>query len=167
MKSDLSPACRKYIKQVSRRLEMPKKQIKRVCSDLSTSIQVQLEEGIPEKQILKDLGTPRKVAAEFNEQMGQPGVRRSPLRFLFLGAAIFSALVLLGKLALSLYIQNFSDVHSIGIIGGADGPTSVFVSTTISANGFSTDTTFWIGILILGVMGYFWFRRRKQKKEDH
>lgn len=165
MKAELSPACRKYIKRVSRRLDMPKKQKLRICSDLTTTIQAQLEDGIPEEKVLKKLGAPKKVAAEFNEQMGDPTARRSPLRFVCLAAAIVSVVVLLGKLALNLWINSFSDVHSIGIIGGADGPTSVFVSTTIS-DGFSSDTTFWIGILILGLLGYFWFRRKKKKEND-
>jgi oxaloacetate decarboxylase beta subunit len=67
------------------------------------------------------------------------GFDRGAALFLCGDGAVFSAkCALLGALALNDYVPglNFSikDAASIGIIGGADGPTAIWLTTKLSPN---------------------------------
>ena len=167
MKTDTSPRIRAYLKQVSRNLKLSRDLKQRICSDLSTTIALKLEVGIPEETILQELGRPEDVAADFNVQMAENRPSKSPLRFLCLAAAVFSALVLIGKLVLHFLVTDFFNgmTHSIGIIGGADGPTSVFVSTTVSER-FDGGLFFWLFVLIAGIAGFYLLNRRNNKEDE-
>ena len=70
-----------------------------------------------------------------NEAPSAP--QKSPWRFLFAGCAVYGAVQLLGGL-LSLVLPFFlrlqmnlspTNAATIGIIGGADGPTAIFVTS--------------------------------------
>lgn len=154
---------RRYLNLVRRKLQMPKTLKDRVISDLSTSITAQLEQGFSEEEILRDMGTPAKTAAELNGQMKEYTYRKSPWRFVFLVAAVLSAIGI-GVIAyLSVLLQGvFHESHSIGIIGGADGPTSVFLA---SAPQSTMEVMLpYILVLIIGVVGYVVFSRLKHKE---
>ena len=89
--------------------------------------------------------------------------RKSPWRFVFLVAAVLSAIGI-GVIAyLSVLLQGvFHESHSIGIIGGADGPTSVFLA---SAPQSTMEVMLpYILVLIIGVVGYVVFSRLKHKE---
>lgn len=56
---------------------------------------------------------------------------KSPWRFLFLGLIVLGGLELLGNLAawgIVMSMQMAPAGASVGVIGGADGPTAVFVT---------------------------------------
>lgn len=167
MKTDTSPRIRAYLKQVSRNLKLSRDLKQRICSDLSTTIALKLEAGIPEETILQELGRPEDVAAEFNIQMTDHIRKKSPFRFICLAAAILSGLVLIGKLVLHFLVTDFFNgmTRSIGIIGGADGPTSVFVSTTVSER-FDGGLFFWLFVLIAGIAGFYLLNRRNNKEDE-
>jgi Na+-transporting methylmalonyl-CoA/oxaloacetate decarboxylase beta subunit len=64
--------------------------------------------------------------------------KKNPWRFLFAGCAVYGAIKLLGALWVNLYYLGVlfwdrltpqATVVSIGIIGGADSPTAIFVTT--------------------------------------
>ena len=90
--------------------------------------------------------------------------RRSPWRFLFLAIALCGILQLL--FLIGIYIVPFlmpvqhnplsSNSISLGIIGGADGPTAVLVTSPGWAN-------FLIPLIltIVGIPGYLKLRKRK------
>lgn len=95
--------------------------------------------------------------------------KKNPWRFLFLLAAVVGAWELVGGLlAKILYWVQLSSVSgapgaaSIGIIGGADGPTAIFVTYSVPS---------WLklaGALLLlgvGIYGYLRLKRGKQKEE--
>ena len=91
--------------------------------------------------------------------------RKSPLRFLFGALAAYGAAELLGSLiAWIAYLMiadpvlHAGEAASIGIIGGADGPTAVFV-TTPGWTGYVLPVL----ALAVGIWGYLYFSRRKQK----
>lgn len=74
-----------------------------------------------------------------NEQKNEKSkteYRKSPWRFLFAACAALGAAELLGSFAAWLMYLCLSDpflimgeAASVGIIGGADGPTAVFITT--------------------------------------
>ena len=54
-----------------------------------------------------------------------------------------------------------NEAASIGIIGGADGPTAIFVTTS---PGFDWDIVLMAGLLIGGIAGFLRLRRCKPKR---
>lgn len=154
---------KKYTNAIRRRLDLPKDLKDRVMSDLLSSIAARRESGMSDEAIYAELGSPRKAASDINEQMKEFTYRKSPWRFLFAVLAVLGAMELLGSLAaLMLYLMlrdPVLDAASIGIIGGADGPTAVFV-TTPGWTGYVLPVL----MVAAGIMGYLRLRRCKRKK---
>ena len=166
----MDKAMKKYIKSVERRLNLPKDIKRRVMSDLESDILARREAGMTDEAILAELGSPKKAAADLNEQMKEFTYRKSPWRFVFAACAAYGAAELLGKLfdlsLLWLYRMGFldallpSNMASVGIIGGADGPTAIFVTSALPA---------WyhflppVLLIALGIWGFLRLRKCKQK----
>ena len=153
----------KYLKAVSRRLNLPKDVKERVMSDFVSSIRARQESGQSDEQILADLGSPEKAAAELNEQMKEFAYRKSLWRFFFAGVAAYGAAkilkLLLGQLLYwFMQIPMRQETTSIGVIGGADGPTAVFV-TSSPATGHIVAVV----LLVVGIWGCFRLSRCKKK----
>lgn len=155
---------KKYIKRVARRLELPKAVKERVMSDFASSIEARREAGQTDEEIMTELGDPKKAAADLNEQMREYAYRKSPWRFAFLALAVAAGLKLasevlpavVGYWVLRTFAFADPEAASIGIIGGADGPTSIF----ITAPG-------WVGVAVpavltaVGIVGYYALKKRK------
>lgn len=165
MKHDLSPVLRKYLRQILRKLNLPMTIKRRISTDLKTSMLAKQEAGMTDQEIIACMGTPKEVAAEFHEQMSECCYRKHPLRFVCLGLSILSFLAFVYELLINQFLSSLLNKNSeaIGIIGGADGPTTVFI-TSITHKGLSPDTLVLLTVMILGLVGYFWFSRRKRKE---
>ena len=153
----------KYLKAVGRRLNLPKDVKERVMSDFVSSVRARQEAGQSDEQILTELGSPRKAAAELNEQMKEFAYRKSIWRFFFAGVATYGAAkilkLLLGQLLYwFMQIPMRQETASIGVIGGADGPTAVFV-TSSPATGHIVAVV----LLVVGIWGFFRLCRCKKK----
>ncbi len=126
---------KKYVNEVERRLNLPLEVKARVMSDFTSSIVARREAGQTDAEILLELGSPKKVAAELNEQMKEFACKRNPWRWTFLAAAAWGFFkifpgILANVWMLILNIQaRFSPNMSVGIIGGADGPTAIFLTS--------------------------------------
>ena len=90
--------------------------------------------------------------------------KKSPWRFGFLAMAAVGGLEILGNLAariLYLFLPDpvltLQEAASIGVIGGADGPTAIFVA----ASGRNQ----WVIPLLLLVVGIFGFVRLSRRKQ--
>lgn len=146
---------KKYCASIERRLNLPKDVRVRVMNDFTTSIAAMREAGRTDGEIREELGSPKKVAADLNGQMKEFAYRKSPWRFVFLAGAVLSGLWLVLYrsflwLAEILMVASFpvhqGESSSMGIIGGADGPTAIFVATT------STSGPDWDAILVVAVL---------------
>lgn len=144
---------RKYIRAVSRRLNLPKDVRKRVMTDFTSAIQSRKEAGKTDAEIYAELGTPQEAAMELNEQMKEFAYQKSPWRWVCLGLVILCVLVLLhgGIYGLLTAILTSSQA-SMGIIGGADGPTAVFITTSTDYLLYQYGVT--LLLLIMGVLGF-------------
>lgn len=154
---------KKYLRSVNRRLNMPKALRSRVIADLESTINSRLEAGESQEEILQESGTPRQAAAELNRQMEEYTYKKSPWRWGCLVLMIISILSFLfqGSLGLVTALFNFQANHSIGIIGGADGPTAIFVT---APDGYFTQQMVIAGILfIMSVLGYWALSHIKRK----
>ena len=154
---------KKYFRAVNRRLNMPKELRKRVLSDLESSINSRLENGQTMDEILQELGSAKEAAAELNRQMQEYTYKKSPWRWgcLVLMIVSFLSFCFQGTLGLLSSLFNFHTSHSIGLIGGADGPTAIFVT---APDGYYTQQTVIAAILlIMSVLGFWTLSHIKRK----
>ena len=153
---------RKYIRAVSRRLNLPKEVRKRVMTDFTSAIQSRKEAGKTDAEIYAELGTPQEAAMELNEQMKEFAYQKSPWRWVCLGLVVLCVLVLLhgGIYGLLTAILTSSQA-SMGIIGGADGPTAVFITTSSDYLLYQYGVT--LLLLIMGMLGFFALSRIRKK----
>ena len=119
-----------YLNTVRRRLNLPKDIKNRCISDLQTTIQARIENGERWEDIQSSLGSPQQVAAELSQQLKEFVYRKSPWRFLFLAAAVLSGGWLIFYAGMQMVLRIIAgQAASLGIIGGADGPTAIFITT--------------------------------------
>lgn len=151
---------KKYLGSVKSRLNLPRDIRNRLLSDLQTTIAARMEQGETWQAIRASLGTPAQVAAEYARQMEEYTYRKSPWRFAFLAAAVLTGLgFVYDRLISFLATCVVEEMASIGVIGGADGPTAVFVTS-------SKDFSHWLLLLafLLSLLCYLRLRKCKQKE---
>ena len=154
---------KKYFRAVNRRLNMPKELRKRVLSDLESSINSRLENGQSVDEIIQEFGTAKEAAAELNRQMQEYTYRKSPWRWgcLILMIVSFLSFCFQGTLGLLSSLFNFHTSHSIGVIGGADGPTAIFV--TAPKEYYTSQTVIAAIILVMSILGFWALSHIKRK----
>lgn len=148
---------KRYTNAIERRLHMPREAKNRVMTDFISSIQGRRESGQTDEEIFSELGSAKEVAAELNEQMKDYTYVKSPWRWPCLIAAVLSGAVLLygGMTQLLARLLTLSLNASVGIIGGADGPTAIFVTTATGSGSFWYQLGLPGLILIMALIG-FW-----------
>lgn len=157
---DVLPPVKRYMNAIERRLKVDRKTRLRIMTELAGDFQSRRESGQNDERIMQELGTPEEVAAEFNRALGHDAVPpASHWRWAFLVLAAFIAVV---KFLLPELFLMQSHTSSVGIIGGTDGPTSIFVTTAASS-------TLWeIFPWFLGCAGGFltggWCRRGSARR---
>lgn len=154
---------KKYIKSIERRLNLPRDVKRRVMSDLESSIQSRLEAGQTHEQIRAELGEPAQVAAELNEQMKEFAYTKSPWRWACLLLAVVSGLTFLGKGFVNLLVAaiTYAENQSVGIIGGADGPTAIFVTQSQDSAIYSMLMSGLI--LVMSALGFYYLGHIRKK----
>lgn len=154
---------KKYCNAVERRLDLPRDVKVRVMNDFVSSITARREAGESDEQIFAELGTPEEAAALLNEQMKEYAYRKSKWRWVALAAAVLGWLMLVynGVIGLMVYLLNGTINHnaSVGIIGGADGPTAIFVTSRVSAEG----VVVWTLLGVMGILGWWYLSHMKKK----
>lgn len=145
---------KRYCGAIERKLNLPREVKVRVMTDLQSSISARREAGQADEEIFSELGTPEAVAAELNEQMREYAYTKSKWRWAALAAAAFAGLMLVfqgitGLLTSALNL-SLAEQNSLGIIGGADGPTVLFVTS----NWTPGDMVPWLMLLVMGLLGW-------------
>ena len=153
---------KRYCHAIERKLNLPREVKVRVMTDLQSSISARREAGQTDEEIFSELGTPEAVAAELNEQMREYAYTKSKWRWAALAAAAFAGLMLVfqgitGLLTAALNL-SLAEQNSLGIIGGADGPTVLFVTS----NWTPGDMVPWALLLGMGLLG--WWKLNHIKK---
>lgn len=156
---------KKYTNSVERKLNLPRDVKRRVMADFISSIQSRRDAGLTDEEIFAELGTPGAVAADLNEQMKEFAYRKSPWRLACLALVILCALALAFKGGIGL-MMFLLDLHvnaasSIGIIGGADGPTAIFVTRTPGA--MYLETAILVLVLIVSLIGFYRLGHMRKK----
>ena len=104
----------RYLRAVRRRLPLSGQMRDRVMDDLRSSINERREAGQTDAEIFAALGPAKQAAAELTAQLPGYAFRKSPLRFVCLGAAVLALLAGLLKT-----VTNLRGFASVGVIGGA------------------------------------------------
>lgn len=151
---------KRYLRAVCRRLALPKRYRERVMSDFESSIQARREAGQSDEEIFQALGTPKQAAQELNTQMSPYTWRKSPWCFAALALAVLSALVLLMEGVWPVMLLPLN--ASVGVIGGADGPTAIFVAQQPQA--VHTEMIIAAVLLVLGLAAYFRLRHCRRRE---
>ena len=152
---------KRYVNAIERRLNLPLEVKARVMSDFGSSISARREAGQTDEEIYAELGDPKKVAAELNEQMQEFAYRKSPWRFVFAVFGIYFGIKLLGivyvlifSAAMAIYAKMPNMASSVGVIGGADGPTAIFVTTSTNWLTFLLEVGLTAAVVGLCIWGY-------------
>ncbi|MBR2048335.1 MAG: hypothetical protein IJ960_07020 [Oscillospiraceae bacterium] len=153
---------KKYCNAVERRLNLPRDVRTRVMNDFASSIAARREAGETDEAIFAELGTPREAAAVLNEQMKEYAYRKSPWRWAALAAVILGGLMIAynGLVGLLTHALNaaINSNSSVGIIGGADGPVAIFVTSNPSVEGLLV----WLLVLATGLIGWWYFSHMRE-----
>ena len=156
----------KYIRQALRKMKVSSQKKKEIARDLEEIFASAAEHGESEQAVMERLGTPEEYAAGISGQL--PGKRRSVIRLAFIAAtaALGSCFMFLGILMRTATVRASVDGSaSIGIIGGADGPTSILVA----AGEMNPSQAFlWAGaallaITVVQVVLLIWTKKRQGK----
>lgn len=137
---------KRYVNTVERHLHLDRSTRLRVMNDLASDLQSRLDAGETLADIQADLGDARTLAETLNREFSDHRDNASPWRWAFLVLAIFLALVF----AVS-GLTSRQEAASIGIIGGADGPTAIYVADSFGG----LDTLYTLSWLAALVGGYW------------
>ena len=147
---------KRYVNALERRLKLPLKLKVRINEDIGTEIHLRMEAGESVDEILEEMGSPEAVAERFHEEYAEYVVKKSPIRFLFLGLAAF--IIIAAVLFGIVFAQSHQTEPSISIIGGADGPTSIFIAgKTENETNRNVWNTYWMSVvgLFLGCIAAY------------
>ena len=153
---DVLPPVKRYMNAIERRLHADRQTRVRMMTELAGDFQSRREAGQRDEEIMAELGTPEEVAAQFNEALGSAGARpASRWRWAFV---VLAVLVFLLPLAAQAFARLWwaPEAASIGIIGGADGPTAIFVAASTPA---FVEFLPWLLACLAGFLLLGWCRR--------
>lgn len=125
---DILPPVKRYMNAIERRLRVDRPTRLRIMTELAGDFESRRESGQSDEQIMAELGTPAQVAAQFNAAFGAPRLDRR-WRWAFVAAA-----VLVAALAVLPGLLAPGGAASVGVIGGVDGPTSIYVTASPMQN---------------------------------
>lgn len=126
---------KRYVNTVERNLRLDRATRLRIMRDLGSDIQARQERGETPEAILAELGPAEAVAESFNREFRDHAVpRKSRWRWLFLAGAVLAGggAAFLGLTGFSLWKLDPA-ASAIGVIGGSDGPTTIFVTSSVPA----------------------------------
>lgn len=131
-----------YIRQILRRIRATDSTKRRIRADLMADLAAREESGQSPQQIQAEMGNPDRVAAEFNASFAGTDAelwyrRQRIAKILAIVLAAAALLIFLSGTGSALLLMALSP--SVGIIGGADGPTSVYVTSVIAPGGSGWD----------------------------
>lgn len=139
---------KQYLRKISaalRRSGMEKKTRKRLEADLASDFSIRLEKGESAEEIIRSMGTPEELVKGFCLEAPAVSPKTRKQKVLFVLGIIFAVLTAaagLGTAWEEYAVGNFpslfygrpipKQVNGAQVIGGADGPTKIFVSSNPS-----------------------------------
>ena len=155
---------KKYCNRVERRLNLPRDVKTRVMTDFQSSIQARREAGMTDEDIMAELGTPKKAAADLNEQMKEFAYIKSPWRWVCFALIIVCSMALLYKGGAGLLVAILSFTlfnENVGVIGGVDGPTQIYIAQ--SQDSMVHGMVMTALILVMSILGFYFLGHMRKK----
>ena len=155
---------KKYLRAVRRKLNLPSDVKRRVMTDFTSSIQNRKEAGKTDDEILSEFGNPAEVAADLNEQMKEFTYIKSPWRWVCFALIIICSMALLynGGVSLLAAILSFALFNeNVGVIGGVDGPTKIYIAQSQDSMVYGMVMT--ALILVMSVLGFYYLGHMRKK----
>ncbi len=124
---------KKYMTAIENQLQVPPKMAARISSDLGTDFHARMETGKTADQVMEEMGTPREAALRINQEFleeNQTHTGRKAGILCCLGALLGLLAVLWLVIPLTRAIETNAWV--ISAIGGADGPTAIFIAGKVN-----------------------------------
>ena len=122
-----------YVKKILKHIMAPGKTKARIRADILSGIESKEEQGLTMEEIVSQMGSPREVAEDFNQNDPDSAGRRKRRRIAAVSvvfAALSAICLAVGAVGRRLYLGGKGLAH----IGGADRPTDIkIVSEPISA----------------------------------
>ena len=150
---------KRYVNTVERCLRLDPATRLRVMNDLASDLQSRLEAGETMEQIRAELGGPEQLAAALEAEFA---AHRDPAPrwrwWLLAGAAAVLAAAAFGSCA------QRQAAASVGIIGGSDGPTAIFVSGPVAFPGWWPLGLVWAVLLVAAFLLLGWCRHGRPRR---
>lgn len=155
---------KKYLRAVSKKLNLPSDVKKRVMTDFTSAIQSRKETGKTDDEILSEFGNPTDIAADLNEQMKEFAYIKSPWRWVCFVLIIVCSMALLykggaGLLAAMLSFALFN--KDVGVIGGVDGPTQIYIAQ--SPDSLIHGMVMTALVLVMSILGFYFLGHMRKK----
>lgn len=164
-----------YLKTVSaalRRSGMKRKIRRRLETDLSSDFTARLEKGESSEEIIRTMGTPDQLAAEFLKENSSAKARTPVEKAFLISGSVFAVItaacgVWIGadQLLISRFQTKFfnpgTTLNNTTVIGGADGPTAVFITVHRPEWMIFLSAFFLIACIVSFIL---YFRSRRNKK---
>lgn len=135
----------KYIREIEKKLPLPRQAKKEVLRDLEEAFASSLEHGETEDQVIQRLGSPEEFIASLNEQLDFEKLKKfrwQRRQLLGIGCTLILSLLCCGIYAVIKAMSiKYTLEYTSGVIGGADGPTAILVTSV------GLDFSFWIAVL--------------------
>lgn len=131
---------------------------KKTISYYEESIADMMESGLSEEDVIEKIGSPQKTAQEILENTSPENLRGKdvPGTVLVCASILFIILSVISGIRQHIIIES----ASISIIGGADGPTSIFLAGTIAPPRIWGVALFIVLITVI----YKFFRAHRKKR---
>ncbi len=150
---------KRYVTAVEWHLRLDRATRLRVMNDLASDLQSRLDAGETPAAIRADLGEPKQLAATLNAEFA---AHRDPAPrwrwWLLAGAAAALAAAGFGSCA------QRQAAASVGIIGGADGPTAIWVTGPAGFSGWLPLGLIWAALLLAAFLLLGWCRRGRPRR---
>ena len=111
---------RDYLKQVARHLQCSPAKKREIVKQLDSHIEIALGEGRELSEILKDMGEPRALAAEFNENMDESEKKKGKGKKILLILAVVLLILGIGAGYLYWILPKGRDINESRIFDAAE-----------------------------------------------
>lgn len=120
-----------------------------------------VENGMSQEEAVNAQGDVKQIAKEILENAPESARRKNRTGVLLVTLSGILVLITLAELLIAQFFRSLDAVGSVGVIGGADGPTAIFVTTATyeGINPLHLLTLISIGITV----GYFLWKRWKKR----
>lgn len=147
-----------FLKELKKQLKkLNRSEVQKNISYYDELIFDMMENGLSEEEVLSKIGSPKQLAREILENTAPENFRKRDIWGWVLAAASVIAIFL--SLLEAVRIHTMINA-SVSIIGGADGPTSIFI-----AGKLNWPRMYGIAAVIVGVtVVYFLLKYRKTRK---